>query len=517
MASKRIVIDPLTRIEGHLKIATQVENGIVVEAKASAEMFRGIEKALIGYDARVAQQVTQRVCGVCPYAHAEAAGRALEMAMGITPNTNGKILRNLINGAYQLQDYLLHFYHLCALDFIDITACLKYEGRDETLLGLKAWVQSELKNREIFPAAPFLPRYKAAYCTNQELNVSAIKHYVEALPVMADFLKMVCIFGGKAPHPITIEAGGVTTVPSVSMIAHYQTIFEKSERFIKNEYFNDLVGVAKEFKTYFKEGRGYGNLLSYPHFFDKDGNNPIFSGGSLINGVYSPLDVNQIQEDMTFSYYQTTGSAQTKPLAFDQLIPISEHEFENEQKKESGKYSWSRAPRYKGEVVEVGPVARVVTTYKSGKNPKLNALVDKINSTLGISLEDYPSVMGRHLCRYISATLTIDLIREQLDQLEPGKVAFVEHDVPQNARGYGLTEASRGALAHWIETDDRGYIKNYEMIVPTTWNISPRDSSGRPGAVEQMLLGTKVQDSDNPVELARIVRSTDPCLACAVH
>jgi Ni,Fe-hydrogenase I large subunit len=517
MAKNKINVDPMTRIEGHLKFETTVEDGIVTDARCSGEMFRGIEKALQGHDARVAQQVTQRVCGVCPYAHAEAASLALESAMGIRPNTNGQILRNLIVGAYQLQDYLLHFYVLCALDFIDISAVMDYQGQDSSLKALRDWVGSELSSNKIFPAAPFLPRYAAAYSKNKDLNISAIKHYLDAIAIMADLQKMVAIFGAKAPHPIAIEAGGVTTRPTVERIAHYSTLLDKAEPFIRNQYFNDLAGVAREFGEYFQEGKAYGHLLSFPYFPDPQGDNHAFAGGVTIDGHFQALDVNAIAEDHRYAYFKNEPSIDVKPLRGTDLEPIDWEQYRQEHERRDGKYSWSRAPRYRGEVMEVGPAARVVNTYRSGANPKLNALVDRLNGELGVSIQNYDSVMGRHLCRYITADIILDQLRENLARLEVGKPGFVEHDVPRNASGYGLTEASRGGLAHWIATDSQGLIRKYELIVPSTWNLSPRDENGKPGAVEKMLIGTRIQDENNPIEMTRIVRAADPCMACSVH
>jgi Ni,Fe-hydrogenase I large subunit len=514
---KKVVIDPLTRIEGHLRFETNVEGGKVTEAKCSADMFRGIEKALIGYDARVPQQVTQRVCGVCPYAHAEAASLALENAMGIKPNQNGQLLRNLIVGAYQLQDHLLHFYVLCALDFIDITAILKYNGKDQSLLNLKAWVQNEVKSGKIFPAAPFLPRYEAAYCNSENLNFTAIKHYLEAIDVMANLHKAVAIFGAKAPHQVTIEAGGVTTVPTIDHIAKYRSFIEEADRFIHDKYIPDVIAVAKAFPEYFSIGQSYGNYLAYPNFPDENGENHFFSGGSVIDGKYEPLDIGAIFEDTKYSYYNVKPDHNQKPLEFENLDPISYDQYKDEHHKQNGKYSWAKAPRYKGNIMEVGPAARIVTTYKSGKNPKLNSFVDQINSKLGLKLENYNSVLGRHLCRALISKFMVDKVKEDIEKVVPDQVAFEEHEVPKNAKGYGLTEATRGALAHWIETDGDGLVKNYDLIVPTTWNISPKDAKGTPGAVEKMLIGTKIKDENNPIELARVVRSTDPCLACSVH
>ncbi|MFH2131286.1 MAG: nickel-dependent hydrogenase large subunit, partial [bacterium] len=366
-------------------------------------------------------------------------------------------------------------------------------------------------------AAPFLPRYKGDYASDQALNVSAIKNYADAFPVMASLQKMVALFGGKSPHTVAIEAGGVTTMPDVSNIAAYATLLHQVEPFIRQNYLNDVLAVAGAFRSYFKEGVGYGNLLSFPQLPDADGENPIFSSGVTLQGSYAPLDIQRIFEDHTYAYYENIPSSQVKPLSSDKLTPISYDAFKAEHQKENGKYSWSKAPRYDGNVVEVGPAARLVNTYKSGKNPEVNRMVDTVNRQLNISIDDYHSVMGRHLSRALISQMLIEKIKTDMELLEPGKSAFVDHDVPKNASGVGLTEASRGALGHWIQTDDKGYIRNYEMIVPTTWNISPRDASDRPGAIEKMLIGTRIADPENPIELARIVRSADPCIACSVH
>jgi Ni,Fe-hydrogenase I large subunit len=517
MKKTNLVVDPMTRIEGHLRFETRVENGYVVDAYCSGEMFRGIEAALIGHDARVAQQVTQRVCGVCPYAHAEAASLALEDAMGIRPNPNGQLLRNLIVGAYQLQDYLLHFYTLCALDFIDVATILNYRGSDPGLLGMRDWVASELSSKKVFPAAPFLPRYEADYLLDEEINHSAIRHYLNALPVMADLHRMVAIFGAKAPHPVTIEAGGVTTVPTIDALMQYHSLLSKVEPFIIQSFSDDLLAVAKAFKGYFHEGKGYANLLSYGFFPDQEGENHMTAAGVTIGGEYSRLDMQKVTEDHRYAYYGNQPDRRLRPMDIRRLEPISYERYRQEHAKSDGKYSWTRSPRYAGQVMEVGPAARVVNTYKAGTNPRLTAMVDKLNNELGISIDDYPSVMGRHLSRYVMAHLIIERLKQDLELVEAGRLAYEERDVPRNASGMGLTEATRGGLAHWIETDAEGRIANYELIVPTTWNISPRDADDRPGAVEQMLIGTRLKDEKNPMELARIVRSTDPCLACSVH
>lgn len=515
--SKRIVVDPLTRIEGHLRFETIMDGSRVADARCSSEMFRGLEAGLIGRDARTATQITQRVCGVCPYAHAEAAASALEAAMGITPNRNGQIMRNLIKAAYGAQDQILHFYILSALDFIDVTAILSYQGRDAGMIGLQGWVSAELSSNKIRPASPFLPRYQGAYATDKDLNLTAIKNYLAALPQMAKLHKMVAIFGGKAPHAVSVEAGGVTVTPSLEQISQYGSLLDEAELFIRNRYLQDVLAVAKAFPSYFHEGKGYGNLLSYPSDPDPITGKPRYAGGVSIDGKYEPLSVQAIAEDHQYSFYSNKPDQGVKPLQGSNLKPLSFDAYQEEHGKANGKYSWTRSPRYAGMPMEVGPVARVVNTYRAGTNPTITALVDSMNAELGIGLEQYNSVMGRHLCRVIGTVHDIEQARHDLALLTPGISGFVEQDVPRNAQGFGLTEASRGALGHWIATDEDGLIRRYEMIVPTTWNIGPRDASGQPGPVEKMLIGTDVADPKNPLELARIIRSTDPCMACSVH
>ena len=517
MTVARITVDPLTRVEGHLKFETRIENGVVTAARTAGMLFRGIEKALIGYDPRTALQVTQRVCGICPYAHAEAAALALENAMGLRPNANGQLLRNLIVGAYQIHDCLLHFYQLSALDFIDVTAVLDYRGADPGLTAMRDWVRNEQRSGRIFPAAPFLPRYQADFLGNKERNLSAVRNYLDSFPVLAGLQKMVALFGGKAPHPVAIEAGGVTTRPTIDTLAQYRTLLSQVEQFVQTGYREDLLAVCRAFPAYFKEGRGYGNLLSFPYFPDAAGENHLFAGGATVGGTYTPLDLNAITEDHAYSYYQGTPAAGIRPLATNRLEPLDWEGFQREGQRPAGKYSWTRAPRYGGKVMETGAAARVVNTYRSGRNPALNRLVDRLNRELGIGLAQYHSVLGRHLSRYVTVSLLLGRLREQVEAVRPGELGFIEKKVPAGVRGTGITEASRGALGHWVEIDRQGLIKNYEMVVPSTWNLGPRDAAGQPGAVEQMLIGTRVADPANPMELARIVRSTDPCVACSVH
>jgi len=510
--SKKIIIDPITRIEGHLKVEVEVKNNKVTEAKCSADMYRGIEKALKGYDYLTAIHITQRTCGCCPYAHAEAAALAIEDALGIELNKNGKLLRNMTIGAYKLKDYILHFYTLSSLDFIDITAILKYNGNNSSMNQLKEWVKKEINSKSVFPSALFLQRYKAAYLENDKLNLTLIQHYLEAFDMMREIDTMVKLFGAKSPHMVAIEAGGITTRPTAEKLLEYISVAKKAKEFIHNKYLKDVLRVAKEFKEYFKIGKGGDNFLTFNTLLNLDGSYEFVAGFSKDFKFENGVDPYKIVEYQDYAYYKQDGGF--KPLELDELEPLSKDEFESQNKK----YSWSKAPRYKGHVVEVGPSAQVINTYLSGKNKKLNKLVDKFNKELGITIKDYNSVMGRHLSRIIVSCIIIDKLLDDAMMVDEGELGFIQlPKLPSNVKGIGLTEATRGALAHFIDIGENGYINNYEMVVPTTWNISPKDNKKISGALESMLKGTKIKDEKNPIEIARVIRSTDPCLACAVH
>jgi Ni,Fe-hydrogenase I large subunit len=509
---KKIIVDPVTRIEGHLKVEVEIENNRVVEAKCSADMFRGIEKSLKGYDYLTAIQITQRTCGCCPYAHAEAAALAIENALNIDLNKNGKLLRNLVIGAYKVKDYILHFYTLSLLDFMDIAAILKYNGNDVEVLKLKEWVVKEINSKAIFPSALFLQRYNAAYIKSRELNFTLIESYLESFQVMREIEEMVKIFGAKSPHMTAIEAGGITTLPTADKLLKYINIAQKSKVFVYEKYLKDVLAVAKKYKSYFKIGKGPNSFLTANTLPDLNGNYTFVAGFSKNFKFEAGVDANEIIEYHDYAYYKPDGGF--APLELEELQPLTLKEFKANDKK----YSWAKAPRYKNTVVEVGPAAMVINTYLSGKNKKLNQMVDKINRELNITIRDYNSVMGRHLSRVIMACLMIDKLIDDAFNVDEGVLGFTQLEMPSSFKtGVGITDATRGTLVHMIQIGKDGYIDNYEMIVPTTWNISPKDNKDIPGALELMLLNTKIKDPKNPIEIARVIRSTDPCLACSVH
>jgi hydrogenase large subunit len=389
----------------------------------------------------------------------------LEDAFGITPPRNARIIRNLIQGANLIQSHILHFYHLAALDYV--------------------------KGPE---TAPFVPRYEGDYRLPPDVTAVVVEHYIQALGMRRKAHEMGAVFGGRLPHTTVFLPGGVTTEVTEELIKAYESKLRELISFIDNVYVPDVLAVAGAYEDWFEIGTGCKNLLSYGAYpltdqKDPNGANQFFTRGAYVDGRYVPVDADQIKEHVTYSWYKSgTGK----------------HPFEGETVPEvdkRGAYSWIKAPRYQDHPCEVGALARMWV----GKNPQVTGLGDKAFS-----------VMGRHFARAVETTVTAHAMLDWLQELVPGEPAFEAYDVPRQARGFGLTEAPRGALGHWIEIEDH-VIKNYQAVVPSTWNIGPRDDKGVRGPLEEALIGVQVADPDNPIELVRIVRAFDPCIACAVH
>ncbi len=502
----KIIVDPVTRIEGHFKVEVVTENGVVKEAHSSGMMFRGLEIILRGRDPRDAQMYTQRICGVCPTSHSMAATLNLDSAFGISDKIpdNGRILRNLILGAAHVSDHILHFYHLAALDYVDVTKVLKYDGNDPDLNSVKEFA----KRGEL---APFVPRYEGDYRLSDQMNIGALAHYVKALEMRRKGQEMLVIFGGKMPHNMAVIPGGVTATVTVDKIVAFLWMLNELRDFIDNVYIPDVLAVAEAYSDYFEIGAGCGNLLSYGSF-DLEGSNPDYTKRKrfMKQGTISTdlklgaLDMNKIMEYVKHSWYadSSTGKHPSKGMTEPQMG-------------KKGAYSWVKSPRYDGKVYEVGPLARVAVTYAIGE-PTVKKLVDSVLSKFKASPKALFSVLGRHAARALYTKFLADSMPEWLLQLKPGEPAYIDYTIPDEAFGMGLVDGARGALGHWIEIKDKK-IANYQCVVPSTWNMSPKDDNGQPGPVEQALIGTKIKDENNPFELGRIVRSFDPCLACAIH
>lgn len=502
----KIIIDPVTRIEGHLKIEALVENGEVKEAKCTGTLFRGIELILRGRDPRDAQRITQRICGVCPTSHSIAATLSLDSAFGIADKIpdNGRIIRNLILGAAHIADHILHFYHLAALDYVDVAKVARYEGNSPVLNSIKKFIdRGEL--------GPFFPRYEGDYRAPGEVNQQAVAHYVEAFTMRRKAQEMLSIFGGKMPHNMGIVPGGVTEVPTFDKIASFLWRLNELRDFIDNVYLPDVLAIAEIYSDYFEIGKGCGNLLSYGSY-ELDGKEAdltkrqrLFKQGTISTDLKpGKLDPDKISEEVKHSWYASSSTGRNPARG----------ETEPDMGKKGG-YSWLKSPRYDGEVYEAGPLARLVVTYASGE-PTVKALVDSVLAKFKASPSALFSVLGRHAARALETKFIADSMPSWLLQLKPGEPVYIDYAIPEEAQGVGLTEAARGALGHWIEIKG-GKIANYQVITPTSWNASPKDDRSQPGPIEQAITGAKIRDEGNPFEIVRIVRSFDPCLACAVH
>ncbi len=486
---EKIKIDPITRIEGHMAIEAVIDDGVVKEAKSAGTLFRGFEIILKGRDPRDANRLTQRICGVCPTAHATASAMCLDEAFGLTNKIpdNGKLIRSLILGSNFLQSHILHFYHLAALDYVD---AVKVVG----------------------DLAPFVPRYEGDYRISGKANAELVNHYLKALDIRRKCQEMLSIFGGKMPHNVGIVPGGVTEKPTEDKITNFLWRLYEIRDFIDNAYIPDVLTVAKSYDDYFGIGKGCRRLLSYGGFDlpprllgeDKSGGKLFKSGVVSADLQPEPFAKENITEDVKHSWYadsssgKTPGQGETKPDV-----------------KKKGAYSFIKSPRYKGEVCEVGPLARMVSNYVQA-DVKTKEVVDSLLGEFGAGVDALYSVLGRHAARALEAKLVADAMVDWLQQLKPGEPTIVESQIPENGEGAGLTEAPRGSVGHWIAISDKK-IDRYQVVTPTAWNASPKDDKGQPGAVEQAIIGTKVKDKNNPFELVRIVRAFDPCLACSVH
>jgi hydrogenase large subunit len=472
----KISVDPLTRIEGHLKIEVTVENGKVVDAVSSGTMFRGFEQILIGRDPRDASQITQRICGVCPTAHATASTRALDDAFGVKDKitTNGRLARNLIFGSNYLQSHILHFYHLAALDYV--------------------------KGPE---TAFFIPRYaKPDLRLPEDINKVAVDQYVKALTIRAQCHELVCMFGGKMPHVAGIVVGGATEVPTKEKLALYLAKFKDVEEFITKEYIPTVYLVGTVYKDLFSCGAGWKNCVSYGVFPMDDKNSKfLLKPGAYVDGKDVPLDTAEIKEYVKYSWYDPSCS-NLHPSKGKTVIDL----------KKKGAYSFVKAPRYMGKPCEGGPLARMWVA-----NPDLSPIgVKELKDKYGIKAKKFRdlgdlawSIMGRHVARAEETYIVMNAVKDWLKEIKPGKETIVPAPVPASGEGMGLTEAPRGALLHYVNIKD-SKIANYQAVPATIWNCSPRDDMDQMGPVEKCLIGVPVPDIKNPVNVGRLVRAFDP-------
>ncbi len=476
----KVNIDPLTRIEGHLKIEAVVENHKVVEARAGGTLYRGFEQILVGRNPVDAIQITQRFCGVCPTPHAIASCQALENAFGIMPPPNGRVIRNIMQGANYIQSHILHFYHLASLDY--------FRGPD---------------------VPPFVPRYEADYRVPESVHRGLLEHYVQAYQMRLKAHELCSIWSGKMPHMASIVPGGVSIRPRIDNITTSLWRLKELREFVTDVYLPDVITLAEVYRDYFQIGHGCRQLLSFG-LFDLDGEPDVtrrkrfIPMGRMADGDMKPVDPVKITEDVRASWYDSPSH----------LHPTQGESVPNPSKK--GAYSWLKAPRYEGQAYEVGPAARMAMAYQTKSVPGAFELVDKTLKHFKMGPDALCSVMGRHLARAMECKLVADQLEDMILQVKLEEPVCMDHKIPENAQGVGLWCAARGALGHWIDIKG-GKIARYQAVVPTTWNASPMDDNGKPGPIEQAMIGAPVEDPKNPFTIARIVRSFDPCIACAVH
>jgi len=499
-----ITVSPVTRIEGHLGVTIETDDGRVASARVVGEMFRGFERILRGRDPLDAQQVTQRICGVCPVEHGIASVLAQDAAYGIAPPPNGRLARNLAQAANFIASHITHFYLLSGLDFVDVAQVTTYTGADSALIALRDWAKSELAANTVNAGGPFLPQFSAQLIRDPELNLGILRHYLEALEVRRDAHKLGALFLGKLPHAAALIPGGITEKITAIQIAAARALLARLATFVEQVYVPDVVAVAAAFPAYFSLGRSCGNFLAYDAFPQSDGGSPLLPAGALRDGRLERVDIAAITEDVRYSWYASPSG----------LRPTSGETDPAPDKPDA--YSWLKAPRYPGSPMEVGTLARILVAYRDGRTPAVKTAVDSLLKTTGRTPADLDSVLGRHAARAVESKILVDRCAAWLDELQPDRPSCVDFKIPATASGVGLTEAARGALGHWIEIREHR-IANYQCGVPTTWNCAPRDDNGRPGPLEHSLVGTPIADPAQPIEAARVIRSFDPCIACAVH
>lgn len=450
-----LVIDPITRLEGHMKIEVELDsNNVVTSAKSAGTMFRNFENMLIDRAPKDAAFLTQRICGVCPIPHAIASAKAVEQVMGFNPPMQALLLRNIILASEHVNDNITHFYHLSLMDYVNGPSM-----------------------------NPWAPGYSSDYRFTQSESEALVNNYVTALEMRRKALELGAIFAGKMPHAANIVPGGVTVIPSSTNISDAKAYVNDLKTFVTTIYQNDINALTSKYSDYYNIGQGYGNLISYGVFDTNTTGGVLFPAGTVTNGTVSSFNQNNIKEYNKYSYYSSpSGEAPANGTTSPEYG-------------KSGAYTWIKSPRYNNAPYEAGSLAR---TTISGDYSR------------GVS------IMDRHMARYVETVKLLDNMMTWLNSLTVDKIGYTEIGTPASGVGIGLTEAPRGAIGHWVSINS-SVISTYQIITPTCWNASPMDDSGNPGPIEKAVIGTKVADPSQPVEILRIVHSFDPCLGCSVH
>ena len=556
--SERIIVDPITRIEGHLRIEAQMEGDSIAQAWSAGTMVRGIEIILQGRDPRDAWAYAQRICGVCTLVHGIASVRSVEDALDYKLPPNAELIRNLMIGAQYIHDHVMHFYHLHALDWVDVVSALNADPAATSQLaqsiskysqsspGYFADKKEKLKKFvESGQLGIFAKAYwgHPAYKLPPEANLMAVSHYLDALEWQRDVVKLHTIFGGKNPHPNFLVGGVPCAIDlnsdsaiNAEKLSQVQDIINKMRSFVEDVYLPDTLAIAGFYKDWFNQGEGVGNFMTYGDFpvnGYSDESGLLVPRGVILNRDLSSIHEmdleaeDEIQEFVSHAWYNYKGGKDKGLHPYDGETelnytgpepPYKELDVEND-------YSWMKSPRWKGHAVEVGPLARVLMLYAKGHEQTVEMTNNALN-VLGLPVDALYSTMGRTAARTLETQIIADAMQGWFDQLISNirggdtktfnEVLWEPSSWPSTARGVGYMEAPRGALAHWIVIKD-GLIDNYQAVVPSTWNAGPRDPEGQAGPYEAALQGHKMHDGKQPVEILRTIHSFDPCIACAVH
>jgi hydrogenase large subunit len=548
----RITVDPVTRIEGHLRIDAEVDGGVVRKAWSSGQMFRGIERILQGRDPREAWLFTQRFCGVCTTVHAIASVRAVENALKLDVPLNAQYIRNIILAAHAMHDHIVHFYHLSALDWVDVVSALKADPAKAAALAesLSNWpgngrlklkmVQDKLRG---FVNSGQLGIFATGYWGHPamklppEVNLIAVAHYLEALDYQRKVNQIVSILGGKTPNIQNLAVGGVANAINLDNQAtlnmeklyHIKDILDGMEEFVEQVYFVDVCAIGAMYPEWLGYGKGVANYLAVPDLpLDTKGTQFDLPGGTIMNA-----DLKTTREITSFDepYFRENVSECIAHAWYDG--DWTRHPWEEDTVpkytafQDDGKYSWVKAPRFQGHPMQVGPLAQVLVGYATGHEPTVkwaNKTLETAGSIAKVKLTPavLHSTLGRHAARMIRTAVITDLAQKHwsllVNNIAKGDTAIFNEPVfPKGEqRGFGYHEAPRGTLSHWVVIDD-GRIANYQAVVPSTWNAGPRDDKDQAGPYEASLVGNPVADPARPLELIRTVHSFDPCLACAIH
>jgi hydrogenase large subunit len=548
----RITVDPITRIEGHLRIDVEVDGGRVRNSWSSGQMWRGIEIILQGRDPREAWIFTQRICGVCTTVHAITSVRAVENAIGLEIPPNAQYIRNLILIAHALHDHIVHFYHLSALDWVDVTSALQGDPAKASQLAesLSPWPGNSRRELEKVKdkLGDFIAKGQLGIFTNgywghpamklsPEVNLLAVAHYLQALDYQRKANQIVATLGSKTPNIQNLAVGGVAnainldnlTTINMDVLYRIKDLFAEVKTFVDQVYLPDVIAIGSMYPDWLGYGAGVTNYMAVPDLpLDAKGTQFDLPGGTIFNGKLDTLKPitqfgeeyfqDNVAECITHSWYD--GDWTRHPWEEETVPKYTDFQ-------DKGKYSWVKAPRFQGKPMQVGPLAQMLIGYAGG-HPMIKKEVDGAlalaSSIAGTQVGPAAlhSTLGRHLARAIRAKVMSDLAEKHWGLLAEniGKGDFTTFNAPTfpkgEQRGFGFHEAPRGTLSHWVVIRD-GKIANYQAVVPSTWNAGPRDDKGQPGPYEASLLGNPVADAEHPLEVVRTVHSFDPCLACAVH